>query len=36
MLTHEGKKIHAGAKGMVIGKVKENRGGGTHRNLKGE
>ena len=32
MLTHEGKKIHAGAKGYGNYKRKgKNRGGGTHR-----
>ena len=35
MLTHEGKKIHAGAKGMGNWKGKgKNRGGGTHKNPK--
>lgn len=35
MLTHEGKKIHAGAKGYGNYKKKgKNRGGGTHRNPK--
>jgi len=35
MLTHEGKKIHAGAKGYGNWKGKgKNRGGGTHTNTK--
>ena len=35
MLTHEGKKIHAGAKGYGNWKGKgKNRGGGTHTNRK--
>ena len=35
MLTHEGKKIHAGAKGYGNYKRKgKNRGGGTHRSSK--
>jgi len=35
MLTHEGKKIHAGAKGYGNWKGKgKNRGGGTHTNKK--
>jgi len=35
MLTHEGKKIHAGAKGYGNWKGKgKNRGGGTHKNPK--
>jgi len=35
MLTHEGKKIHAGAKGYGNYKRKgKNRGGGTHRSAK--
>ena len=35
MLTHEGKKIHAGAKGYGNYKRSgKNRGGGTHRSKK--
>ena len=35
MLTHENKKIHAGAKGYGNYKRKgKNRGGGTHRSAK--